>query len=187
MIDTAISHYNRARAFLEDARRASNLEDVQRYLSSAVEQAVATVECLFGTGVLPDDRIRELAFNIPRYRLLKRVRIHNFHRRPVSFVPLALRPEVISFVMQGPIRLETGSEPGGAAWFAGGDNGPVYGGARGGRVVRQPGGARGNERDIVIINGKLFDEYAGVCVALDDAVQDFLSRVPQFLDELHWP
>jgi hypothetical protein len=64
------------------------------------------------------------------------------------------------------------------------ENGPVYGGTRGGKVVRQPVGPGASEKEIVIIHGKLWDEVAESCVALDDAVRDFLNRVPQFLDQI---
>jgi hypothetical protein len=64
------------------------------------------------------------------------------------------------------------------------ENGPVYGGSQGGKVVRQPGGPNGSEKDIVIIDGKLWDDTAGSCVALDAAVRQFLNRVPQFLDQV---
>jgi hypothetical protein len=42
----------------------------------------------------------------------------------------------------------------------------------------------GTEKEIVIINGKLWDEFAESCVALDDAVSQFLTRVPSFLDQV---
>ena len=68
MIDTAIQHYHRARASLEDAVRASSREDKERHLASAVENAVAIVECFRGT--VPDAKLYDLAGSIRRYRLL---------------------------------------------------------------------------------------------------------------------
>jgi hypothetical protein len=182
MIDTAIQHYNRALASLKDADSAWSPENKERHLASAVENAVAIVECF--RGHVPDAKLQELAWSLPRFRLLKRVRIHNFHRRLVPYLPAEVRSKVKFYAMQGPISLEAAGEPGSEAWMALTENGPVYGGSRGGKVVRKPGGSGGAEKDIVIIDGKLWDEVAGSCVALDDAVRQFLNRVPTFLDQV---
>jgi hypothetical protein len=176
MIDTAIRHYHRAQAFLADSQKAWAREDKERHLASAVENAVAIVECFRGT--VPEAKLQDLAWNIPRYRLLKRVRVHNFHRRPVPFLPAELRSKVKFHAMYGPITLQPEADS--QAWMTLTDDGPAYGG----KVIRQPGGPHGAEKEIVIIDGKLWDEVAGSCVALDDAVRQFLNRVPQFLDQV---
>jgi hypothetical protein len=182
MIDTAIQHYNRALASLADYEAAWSREDKERHLASAVENAVAIIECF--RGHVPDAKLQDFAWGIPRFRLLKRVRIHNFHRRLVPYLPAELRSKVKFCAMQGPIKLEAGPEPGSDAWMTMTESGPVYGGSRGGKVVRQPGGPGGTEKDIVIIDGKLWDEFAGSCVALDDAVRQCLTWIPGFLDQI---
>jgi hypothetical protein len=180
MIQTAIQHYRRSVASLQDFEAAWTQEDKERHLASAVENAVAIVECF--RGHIPDPRLQELAWALPRFRLLERVRIHNFHRRLVPYTSPEIRSQVKFSAMQGPIALAV-AEPGSAAWVTLDENGPHYGGSRGGKVVRQPGGAGGSEKDIVIINGQLWDEFARSCVTLDDAVRQYLNRVPGFLDQ----
>jgi hypothetical protein len=182
MFDTAIRHYHRAQASLADSEAAWSGEDKERHLASAVEIAVAIVECF--RGHVPDAKLQTLAWRIPRFRLLKRVRIHNFHRRVVPYLSAEIGSQVNFYAMQGPIRLETAPEAGSEAWMTITENGPVYGGSRGGKVVRQPGGPTGTENDIVIVDGKLWDEFAGSCVALDDALRQFLNRIPRFLDHV---
>jgi hypothetical protein len=180
--DTAVHHYRRAQAFLADFERSRGREDQERHLAAAVENAVAIAKCFRGS--VPDGKLQDVAWKIPRYRLLKRVRIHNFHRRAVPFLPADLRSKVKFYGMQGPISLRAGPGPGSAAWLKLTPDGPVYGGSGGGAVVRQPGGSGGSEKDIVIIDGKLWDDVTDSCVALDEALRQFLNRVPGFLDEV---
>jgi hypothetical protein len=182
MIDIAIQHCRRAQAFLADFDSASSAEDKERFLASAVENSVAIVQCF--RGHVADARLQELAWSIPRFRLLKRVRIHNFHRRPVPFLSAGIRSKARFYAMQGPIALQVGPEPNSQASLTLTENGPVYGEGNGGKVVRHPGGAAGTENEIVIIDGKVWDEFGESCVALDDAVRQFLNRVPRFLDKI---
>jgi hypothetical protein len=115
---------------------------------------------------------------LPRYRLLKRVRIHEFHRRPVPSFPPELTSKVKIVYMQGPITLSTGTTPNSAAVVTVGSQGLQCHVSGTGRVDRKGGGS---EKELCVIDGQLVDEFAGDRVGLEQALEEYLAKVPEFL------
>jgi len=180
--DPAIQHRDWSLRFLADAGSAATDEDHLRYLGSAVEQAVAVVEWTLGQvpgGWVDDDwkgRVRQLAADVlPHYRLLKRVRIHNFHRRPLPQAQKGFH----TVYMQGPIRLTTGNTPGSSVSVSLSLTGePVYRTTGSGSVDRRVGGS---ETELWVQDGKILDEDVSSRVDLEEALSRYLDKVPEFL------
>jgi len=179
MTDSATFHLDSARAHLRDARRATSGTDKARYLNSAVESAVAIVESM-KFQARNEQLLLDLARDIlPRYPLLKRVRIHNFHRKPL---PIPNQNKGHATHMLGPISLSAGTEPNSYATFTmmpGDPSGPKYETSGSGTVNRNP---KGGEKELWMDDGKLWDESKGEWVELDIAVDEYLERVPEFLE-----
>jgi hypothetical protein len=180
MTDSATLHLDRARAHLRDARRAASCTDKARYLAAAVESAAAIVESM-RFQAKNEQQLLDLARAIlPRYLLLKRVRIHNFHRKPV---PIPSQNEGHATHMLGPISLSAGTEPNSYAivtMMPGDSSGPKYETGGSGKINLKP---VGSEKELWIDDGKLWDESKGEWVDLDLAVNEYLAKVPEFLDQ----
>ncbi len=120
------------------------------------------------------NEITQLAVaTLPRYRLLKRVRVHEFHRRPIP-------PPGSGFdiYFQGPIEINAGAEPNSAAFITFGSCGLQTHATGSGSINRKAGGS---EADLVIIGDQLVDEFAGDQVGLETALEQYLAKVPDFL------
>jgi len=178
VIDAAITHLRRAHAFLDEAVGAHRIEDKSRYLASAVESAVGIVEVLLSQ-VADKNRVYELADrHLPRYRLLKRVRIHEFHRSPLPVFPPELLARTRVQYMQGPVSLSTGTTPYSSASMTLTPSGPKYETTGSGKVDRSP---HGGEKEIWISNGEIWDDRTSDWVALDTALGQFLAGTGEFL------
>lgn len=178
MLDAAQTHHKRACDFLAEARHATSPEDKARYLASATENAVAIVEGFLSQASVAE-QVRQLAWStLPRYRLLKRFRVHEFHRRPVPFFPPELTAKVKVVYMQGPIQLRTGTTPNSAAIITIGPQGLECHISGPGSVNRKAGG---HEKELCIIDGELVDEIVGDRVSLEVALDQYLDKVPEFL------
>lgn len=169
------THERRALAFYQDAINAQNPDDCDRYLAAAVENAIGVVESMIHeTG--KRDQVIDLAKRmLPRYGLLKRVRIHNFHRRPLPHMDSSGHHLTYT---QGPITLTTGEEIDSFSAIrltpSGLDSETVGGGK-----VDFKGGE--TERELTIVDGRLKDP-AGDEVALTTALEEFLANVPRFVE-----
>lgn len=178
MLGAAQTHYERSLAFLADSRKATSPEDRSRFLASATDNAVAIVESFLSQPKDPE-QIRQLAWSsLPRYRLLKRVRIHEFHRRPVPSSPPGLADNAKTVYMQGPIKLSTGNAPNSAAFVTVGPQGLESHVSGTGKVDRKVGGS---ENELCIIDGQLVDEFTGDRLSLELALEQYLDKVPEFL------
>ena len=180
MTDSATLHLDRARANLRDARRATSVEDKARHLAAAVDSTAAIVESV-RSQAKSEQQVLDLARAIlPRYSLLKRVRIHNFHRKPV---PIPNQNEGRSTHMLGPISLSAGTEPNSYATVTlmpGDPNGPKIETGGSGKINRNP---EGSEKELWLDDGKLWDEHKNQWVDLDLALDEYLDKVPEFLKQ----
>jgi hypothetical protein len=180
-LDAAQIHHKRAHDFLSDANRAMAPEDKSRFLASAVENAVAIVEA-FLCETSTTEEVRQLAWStLPRYRLLKRVRVHNFHRNPVPYFPSEQVAKERTMYMQGPITLNPGSSPNSAAVVILTPQGLQCHMSGTGTVDRKGGKGGCSEKELCIIDGELVDEFAGNRIRLENALAEFLDKVPEFL------
>lgn len=176
MIDAANIHFQRALDFLKDARTAQSPDDKSRFLASSIENAVAIVE-VFLSSVKDKEKLRHLAWDkIPRYRLLKRIRIHEFHRRPLPTSP----PNFKEIYMQGPITLNTGTQAHSSVSVMLTPQGPKYNTTGSGKIDRNPGVT---EKEIWKFNEKLWDEFKKDWVDIENALVEFIGKVPDFLKE----
>jgi hypothetical protein len=180
MTDSATLHLDRARANLHDAHQATSVEDKARHLAAAVDNAAAIVESVRWQAK-SEQQVLELARAVlPRYSLLKRIRIHNFHREPIQ-IPDQNKGRTIH--MHGPVSISAGTEPNAYAsvsYMPGDPSGPKFETGGSGKINRNP---EGGEKEIWVDDGKLWDEHKEQWVHLDLALYEYLDKVPEFLKQ----
>ncbi len=177
--DVVARHVRCSFGFLEDAQRATSREDKARYFGSAVNEAVGIVEWFLSK--VPKkgsqaNKIRQLAeTHLPRYRLLKRYRIHHFHRDPPPDLPLT--PGIRYMGVQGPMRITSNGH--GFACMSLTPNGPVFRSEGDVKIDRTPDGH--TERELAFSNDGFFDEFKSDWVHIGPAVCEYLSGVDSFV------
>jgi hypothetical protein len=119
LIDTDLSeHLARARFFLEQSRLQDDAEKRNRYIMACVYPARAVIEVIIRrlkSRMLKgdfNDFLTEAAPAVRYFKIIEYLRLHDFHRRVVQFVPGRQ-------VMYGPITFGTGNSPQGAAAMSG--------------------------------------------------------------------
>ncbi len=167
----ATEHLERARWFLELAEARGGVERF-RLQMAAVYSARAIVELLLEAGSKGDTPLSRPEVEVllepllPRYFLIERLRIHDFHR-------FGLRPPSgNSMLMQGPMKL-VARHGSAAAWLDPNDGLKTT--VSGNLSVRLA-------RPLQIRGSEFLDDETGEWVTLARILEEFLREVPSALD-----
>jgi hypothetical protein len=173
--------YTRAVIFLREALASSDPEYRFRRLVAAIYPARAAVEIMLEAAKgqhlraysnTDGNQSRKnleavIAPRLPRYYLLEKVRIHDFHRFGVLPQP--------GHFLWGPIKLTASRGDAGIAI-------PLTPG--GGRDIIETGNSRVQEqRPLQILDEQVFDEEAGAYVGLDQLLLDYLRALPEVIED----
>jgi hypothetical protein len=174
-------HYARARLFLREALASSDPADRFRRLVAAVYPARAAVEVMLDAAKWQHlnayrnadgnqsrkDLEAVIAPKLPRYFLLEKVRIHDFHR-------FGVLPQAGLF-LHGPVKLTASRGDAGIAV-------PLTPGE--GRTVIETGNSRVQEqRPLQMMGDQVFDEDANAYFGLDKVLADYLDALPAVIEE----
>ena len=168
------THRNWCSQFLKDALGAKT-EDTLRFALASVQSAVAIYEIAWEHAKDKEKVDHFGAMRLPHLELLRDLRAQTFHRR---IVPGLIASEDLSFTWSGPVKIGTGTLSTGSASVSLTECGPLVK-LEGGNVKRKVGGSA---RDITVMDGKLFDQDAGLWIGLTGAIENYLEQIPKFLD-----
>lgn len=107
-------HYLRAIHFLDQSRRASDLNGFNWNILASIYSARAIVEVIYDhfkrdfASQDADAFLEEARNSVRRFRLIESIRVQDFHRRAIRFAPNM-------FSMAGPITTKTGTQRGSLA------------------------------------------------------------------------
>jgi hypothetical protein len=110
---------------------------------------------------------------LPYFRLIERVRIHDFHRYGLS-PPI---PGVNHVMYRGPTTLTVGGDGPGTAFWTLGRNGPET-------FVKGSGKVK-EHRPLLEVNGAFYDDATKTYVPLSKIIREYLLAMPAMIDEFN--
>jgi hypothetical protein len=172
--------YARARLFLDEAQASGDRTDRFRRLIAAVYPARAAVEIMLEAAQgqhlnaylnadhkqSRNDLEAVIVPKLPRYFLLEKVRIHDFHRFGVLPQP--------GLLFQGPVKLMANAGTAGIEI-------PLSPGE--GRTLFETGNSRVREqRRLQMLGEQVFDEAANSYMDLEQLLSDYLDALPPVIE-----
>jgi len=116
-----------------------------------------------------------LVAKLPHFKLIERIRIHDFHR--YGLTPPNPDATTKTMMFRGPVTLTVGGNGPGTAFFTIGRNGPeafVKGCAK----VKQ-------RRPLLDVNGAFYDESTNRLIPLRTIIREYLMAVPAMIEEFN--
>jgi hypothetical protein len=170
----ALIHIERSKWFVAQAKQLSIPNAFSALISSAVYSSRAAIECFlywqkFGLVDGEFDVIKsEMESAIRHFKTVEYLRVHDFHRGAVIYVPG-------SSYNIGPFELNRGKQPKGHSAVVFGPDGIEQEAAHGGRTKA--------DRPITIIENQVYsysaDSMIPVCLLLEEYLEDLLQYLPK--------
>jgi len=162
--------FERAKLFFKEGSQSTDRLDKYRRFVAAIYFSRAIVELMLECADRQEVSVKReelrdmLAGKLPRYMLVERLRIHDYHR-----FGLVDRP---GGMMMGPIKL-TASKGLAQVQYT-----------KTGRREHTTGGSKVKEqRPVRVQDGMILDEDAGQYVSLETILCDYLAAVPEVIEE----
>ena len=158
-------HYERLQMFYDLASKETISNKKFRFLMAAIYSAQSIIEIITDSSrkgllrVTPEQLEREQFSNFPRYELIEKIRIHDFHRFGLVLPDSHFK----TLSINGPIKLKAHK---GTAIYS-----IPHKICTGNSHIEE-------QRPLLINDGKFFDEKKGEYVTLEQIVRDFLENIP---------
>jgi len=167
-------HFVRACLFFNTGMQTPDHANKFRILIASVYSCRAIVELMLeeadrGELTVNRDALKEILSNaLPRYGLIERIRIHDFHR--YGLVPP--NPNIKTMMGGGPITLKASK---GAAVLQQTASGPT--------VTCTGNSSVTMRRPLFSVDGTFYDEDTDLQIPLDQVIKDYLPAVPDAVDQ----
>jgi hypothetical protein len=166
--------FERAKLFLMEAKQSADKVDRFRRLIASIYFARAIVELMQEAADKQEvkkgrNELEEMLVTIlPRYTLIEKLRIHDFHR-----FGLLERPNTT--IMQGPIKLRTGANDNAAAAITITPRGIEKITTGGSKIIEQ--------RPITINGNQVLDDEKNQYVPIEQVLSEYLKAAPDAIEE----
>ena len=163
--------FERAASLLEEARSSGDCLFRFRHLVAAIYPARAVVELMLESAdkqEIPESRevLEELLIEgLPRYHLVEKMRIHDFHR-------FGLRQQQGMF-LGGPLKLQAAGKGGTAA---------IFGTGSGFKQAVSKGSTIKEQRTLQSRGEEVFDESVDQWVSVQTVLDEFLTAMPTIIN-----
>lgn len=172
-IEGIAEQYERAKFFLAEAGLSQNKLDRFRRLVASIYFSRAIVELMLEAADKQEVKIEReklekiLVGKLPFYMLIEKLRIHDFHRFGLI--------ERSGVMIQGPIKLKTGSKDDACAAIRITPEGVKKTTTGGSQVIEQ--------RPLNLHGDQVFDEGKGQYVSIEQVLSAYLDAVPEALEQ----